>query len=90
MKRFAVIALALVLGCAVLTGCRRQNTTEATTPTTHATQPTTHATTVPTTTPTMEPTVPMTTDATQSATEGSARRYTEPTTRARVEDPGMR
>ena len=78
MKRIAVIALALVLGCSVFTGCRRQTMPEVTTPSTHATQPATHATTVPTTTPTMEPTVPMTTDATQ------------PTTRARINDPGMR
>ena len=87
MKRFAILALALVLGCAVFTGCRRQTMEE---PTTHATQPSTHAATLPTTTPTGEPTVPMTTDATQPSTEGSARRHTEPTIRARVVDPGMR
>ena len=87
MKRFAVIALALVLGCSVFTGCRRQTMEE---PTTRATHPTTHATTVPTTTPTVEPTVPMTTETTHPATENGDRNYTSPTTRARVEDPGMR
>ena len=68
MKRFAVFALALVLGCSMLTGCRRQDMngnmstppTEAarptTEPTTHATMPTTMPATEPDTMPGSEPT----------------------------------
>ena len=68
MKRFAIFALALVLGCSMLTGCRRQDMngnmstppTEAarptTEPTTHATMPTTMPATEPDTMPGSEPT----------------------------------
>ena len=68
MKRFAIFALALVLGCSMLTGCRRQDMngnmstppTEAarptTEPTTHATMPTTMPATEPDTMPGNEPT----------------------------------
>ena len=78
MKRYAIFALALVLGCSMLTGCRRQNMngnmstppTEAarptTEPTTHATQPATMPATEPDTTPTVEPT----TDVTEPHTRG--------------------
>ena len=78
MKRFAILALALVLGCTMLTGCRRQNmngnmstpATEAARPTT---EPTTHAT-IPTTMPATEaatmPTVEPTTDATEPHAKG--------------------
>ena len=78
MKRFASLALALVLGCTMLTGCRRQNmngnmstpATEAARPTT---EPTTHAT-MPTTTPATEaatmPTVEPTTNGTEPHAKG--------------------
>ena len=78
MKRYAIFALALVLGCSMLTGCRRQNMngnmstppTEAarptTEPTTHATMPTTMPATEPDTTPTVEPT----TDVTEPRSRG--------------------
>ena len=68
MKRYAIFALALVLGCSMLTGCRRQDMngnmstppTEAarptTEPTTHATMPTTMPATEPDTMPGNEPT----------------------------------
>ena len=70
MKRFAILALALVLGCTMLTGCRRQNmngnmstpATEAarptTEPTTHATMPATENETMPTVEPTTDGTEP--------------------------------
>ena len=70
MKRFTILALALVLGCTMLTGCRRQNmngnmstpATEAarptTEPTTKATMPATEAATMPTVEPTTDGTEP--------------------------------
>ena len=70
MKRYAIFALALVLGCSMLTGCRRQDTngnmstpaTEAarptTEPTTKATMPATEAATMPTAEPTTTGTEP--------------------------------
>ena len=74
MKRYAIFALALVLGCSMLTGCRRQDTngnmstppTEAARPTT---EPTTHAT-MPVTTPESMPTVEPTTDGTEPKGRG--------------------
>ena len=78
MKRFVILALALVLGCTMLTGCRRQNqngnmstpATEAarptTEPTTHATMPTTMPATEAATMPTVEPT----TDGTEPHSRG--------------------
>ena len=82
MKRFAILALALVLGCTMLTGCRRQNqngnmstpATEAarptTEPTTRATQPATMPTTMPATEDATMPTVEPTTDATEPHAKG--------------------
>ena len=78
MKRFAILALALVLGCTMFTGCRRQDMngnmstppTEAarptTEPTTRATQPATMPTTEAATMPTAEPT----TDGTEPHAKG--------------------
>ena len=74
MKRFAMIALALVLGCSMLTGCRRQDMngnmstppSEAARPTT---EPTTHAT-MPVTTPETMPTAEPTTDGTEPSSRG--------------------
>ena len=81
MKRYAILALALVLGCSMLTGCRRQNMngnmstplTEAARPTT---EPTTHATmpTIPATeAPTMSHTEPVTENAAIDATDPNPR-----------------
>ena len=81
MKRFAIFALALVLGCTMFTGCRRQDMngnmstppTEAARPTT---EPTTHAAlpTIPATeAPTMPHTEPVTEDATVDATDPNPR-----------------
>ena len=78
MKRYAILALALVLGCTMFTGCRRQDMngnmstppTEAarptTEPTTRATQPATMPTTEAATMPTAEPT----TDGTEPHAKG--------------------
>ena len=74
MKRFAIFALALVLGCSMLTGCRRQDMngnmstppSEAARPTT---EPTTHAT-MPVTTPETMPTAEPTTDGTEPSSRG--------------------
>ena len=74
MKRFAILALALVLGCTMFTGCRRQDMngnmstppTEAARPTT---EPTTHATMPATENATM-PTVEPTTDGTEPSAKG--------------------
>ena len=74
MKRYAIFALALVLGCSMLTGCRRQDMngnmstppSEAARPTT---EPTTHAT-MPVTTPETMPTVEPTTDVTEPKGRG--------------------
>lgn len=69
MKKFSILALALVLAGTVMTGCRRNvpeetmhPSTHATTPSTHATTPSTHATTPSThaTTPSTHATTPST------------------------------
>ena len=87
MKRYATAALALVLGCTMLTGCRRDQAPAMTMP---ATTSAAHATTVPTTAPTTEPvthsatqpdTHPNTTTAPSDATGPSAH------SRARAQDP---
>ena len=78
MKRFAILALALVLGCTMFAGCRRQNTNgNMSTPPTQAARPTTEPTTratMPTTTPATEaatmPTVEPTTDGTEPHARG--------------------
>lgn len=54
MKKFGMIAMALILTLS-LCACRRRDPSETTTPTT--TQPTTAPTTAPATAPTTEPTV---------------------------------
>ena len=86
MKRYAIIALALVLGCSMLTGCRRQDMngnmstppSEAARPTT---EPTTHAT-MPTTMPTIPATEPDTMPGSETTTDG-----TEPRGRGMMTDP---
>ena len=79
MKRFAILALALVLGCTMLTGCRRQNPNgNMSTPPTEAVRPTTE----PTTHATMPTTIPATEAATMPATEDATRPDNEPTTDA--------
>ena len=74
MKRFAMIALALVLGCSMLTGCRRQDTNgNMSTPATEAARPTTEPTTkatMPATEAATMPTVEPTTDATEPSGRG--------------------
>lgn len=75
MKRFAILALALVLGCTMLTGCRRQNPNgNMSTPPTEAVRPTTE--------PTTHATMPATEAATMPATEDATRPDNEPTTDA--------
>ena len=90
MKRYSILALALVLGCTLFTGCRRREPMpSATSPATHTTQPSTHATTVPMTT--QPTTVPMNTEpVTVNPTEPSTHDATTPTSRAKAQDPGMR
>ena len=66
MKRYAMLALALVLMCSLFAGCRRMDTMPAN-PTNGATKPTTEPTTavtIPTTSPTTEATIIPPTDAT--------------------------
>ena len=83
MKRFAILALALVLGCTMFTGCRRQNQggnmstppTEAARPTT---EPTTHATT---------PTIPDPMPTTEPMTEETTGDATDPNPRGMMTDP---
>ena len=64
MKRCTILALALVLGCTIFTGCRRGNNNMSTMP------PATHAATeAPTTMPATRPaTEPVTTAPTERAT----------------------
>ena len=87
MKRFAIFALALVLGCSMLTGCRRKDTNgNMSTPPTEAARPTTE----PTTHATM-PSIPATESATmpttEPMTEDSAIDATEPNPRGMMTDP---
>ena len=74
MKRFAIFALALVLGCSMLTGCRRQDTNgNMSAPATEAARPTTEPTTkatIPATEAATMPTVEPTTDATEPSGRG--------------------
>ena len=74
MKRYAIFALALVLGCSMLTGCRRQNMNgNLSTPPTEAARPTTEPTTkatMPATEAATMPTVEPTTDATEPSGRG--------------------
>ena len=86
MKRFAIFALALVLGCTMFTGCRRQDMNgNLSTPPTEAARPTTEPTTKATQPATM-PTVPTTEDATTSTVEPTAD-GTEPNAKGMMTDP---
>ena len=84
MRKYALIALALVLGCSMLTGCRRrepaadmtipstQTTRPATEPTTHkATEPMTHEATQPGDHAVVEPTTAPVTGDTTSPSDGT-------------------
>lgn len=65
MKRYAIIALALVLSCGLFTGCRRGSVNM------DPVSPTNQTATMPATTPATRPTSPMATEpATQDMTEG--------------------
>lgn len=70
MKKYALIALALVLGCSMLTGCRRREPDAGmTTPTAQATRPVTEPATHKATEP-----------ATHAATQPGDHAVVEPTT----------
>lgn len=70
MKRCTILALAMVLGCTLFTGCRRGNGDMMTVPPT--TQAATEHYTMPATQPATQPTRPMITEpATQEATGAS-------------------
>ena len=89
MKRYAIFALALVLGCSMLTGCRRQDMNgNMSTPPTEAARPTTEPTTKATQPATM-PTVPTTEDATTSTVEPTAD-GTEPNAKGMMTDPAIK
>ena len=87
MKRFAVFALALVLGCTMFTGCRRQDMNgNMSTPPTETARPTTE----PTTRATQPATMPTTTPATESATTPTVEPTvdgTEPHAKGMMTDP---
>ena len=79
MKRFAIFALALVLGCSIFTGCGRQKPDgNMSTPPTEAARPITE----PTTKATM-PTIPDTMPTTEPMTEDT----TDPNPRGMMTDP---
>ena len=86
MKRFAILALALVLGCTMLTGCRRQNMNgNMSTPATEAARPTTE--------PTTHATIPTTMPATEAATMPTAEPTTagtEPHAKGMMTDPAIK
>ena len=92
MKRCTILALALVLGCTIFTGCRRGNGDMMTVPS--MTQAATEPTTMPATTPTRPiATEPATQDATgESATEGTdgATENATGESRSRGMSPGSR
>ena len=67
MKRYTVLALAMVLGCTLFTGCRRGNGDMMTVPPT--TQAATEHYTMPATQPATQPTRPV---ATEPATQDAA------------------
>lgn len=81
MKRYAIVVLALVLGCIVFTGCRRMDSgRETMTPTTA--RPT-EATIMPTLPPVTEaPATRPTDSATENATDGAAESTGEASTDA--------
>ena len=94
MKKYSILALALVLCVTGLTGCRRKmNVADGTIPTTAATTaPTTHPTTAPTTMPT---TVPATTEThSTTGTDATYDNMTDATApagrnRSRARTPGV-
>ena len=69
MKKYSILALALVLAATMLAGCRNQGTSETTMPSTEMTMPTILPTNVPETTAPTMPTVPATTDPSGSMDE---------------------
>lgn len=82
MKRYAIFALALVLGCSMLTGCRRQDMNgNMSTPASEAARPTTEPTTHATM-PTIPATEPDTMPGSEPTTDG-----TEPRGRGMMTDP---
>lgn len=89
MKRYALLALALILGCSMLTGCRRQNPNgNMSTPPTEAARPTTEPTTNATIEPaTLPATEPITMPDTEPNTEDTTKEVTEPVTRGTLQDP---
>lgn len=102
MKRYAILALALVLCCAMLTGCRRGNnnmkpsspTNEATTaaPTMPTMMPETSPATEPVTTPTERETVDATgaTDDTTGVTEDATGTTEQNRSRVKPKSPAVR
>lgn len=70
MKRYAIYALALVMCGALLTGCRRANNMQPSSPTNNAT----------TAAPTMPTVMPQTTPVTEPVTRPTERETTESTT----------
>ncbi len=69
MKKYSILALALVLAATVLAGCRSQKPSETTMPSTEMTMPTILPTNVPETTVPTVPTAPATTDPSGSMDE---------------------
>lgn len=83
MKRYAVLALAMALGCTMFTGCRRMGGSMNTMP--PATQAVTEMPTAPATRPTEAQTVPATAPTTTTEDTGAA---TEQSTSGSTEAPG--
>lgn len=80
MKRYSIIALALVLGCTLFTGCRRGNGNMETVSPTNQVTPEMPVTT-PVTKPTLPPdTEPVTEPVTEETTEGATGDATENST----------
>ena len=97
MKKYTILALALVMCVTGLTGCRRRKgLADGTIPTTMATTAaTTHPTTIPTTAPTTVPTtIPATTEPRPAGTDVTQDNMTETTapsgkSRSRAHTPGV-
>ena len=70
MKKFSILALALILSAGLFTACTGTMTDESTGPST-TTVPTTAPTSAPTTAPTTAPTVPATKPASTDPSKGS-------------------
>lgn len=71
MKRFAALALILVLTVCLLAGCRRNVPQDTSAPTETATAPTTSPTTAPSSAPTTQPTTAPTTQPATEPTTGT-------------------